>query len=272
MSPQSLLMAQAHPMFKFFEEDQRVFALKTVKSEDQETKAPTCKQYKADSWGLSRISQRDSNLDSIYSAPETGGKGVTAYIVDTGIYTEHVDFQGRAKFGFKSQSGPGWSDGDGNGHGTHVASTVGGLQWGVAKQVDLIAVKVLSDQGSGSNAGVIAGVDWATGQHKKNGGPSVANLSLGGGYSSALNAACTAAMKAGLFMVVAAGNENSDACDGSPSSATDVITVGATEAGLPAKPDVRSYFSNYGACVSIFAPGTDITAAWIGGSTNPDDL
>lgn len=107
----------------------------------------------------------------------------------------------------------------------------------------MIAVKVLSDQGSGSNAGVIAGVDWATGQHKKNGGPSVANLSLGGGYSSALNAACTAAMKAGLFMVVAAGNENSDACDGSPSSATDVITVGATEAGLftPSK-DSSNFF------------------------------
>jgi oryzin len=184
------------------------------------------------------------------------------YIIDTGILITHEDFQGRAQFGFKASSS--WSSDDKNGHGTHVASTVGGVTYGVAKKVTLVAVKVLGDDGCGTNAGVIAGVDWAYGSHQARGSKkSVANMSLGGGYSGALNTAVTSAMKGGLFMVVAAGNENADACNGSPSSAKDVITVGATEQGFPTG-DVRSYFSNYGVCVDIFAPGTEITAAWIG--------
>jgi subtilisin family serine protease len=183
-----------------------------------------------------------------------------AYIVDTGIYVEHEDFGGRAKFGFKSDNS--WSNTDGNGHGTHVASTTGGTTYGVAKSVDLIAVKVLSDQGSGPTSGVIAGVDWVTGQSKNQNKKVVANLSLGGAFSSAMNTACNGAVDAGIFMAVAAGNDNGNACSYSPASAAKVTTVGATDIS-----DRRSSFSNWGTCVDIFGPGTSITAAWIGSRT-----
>jgi len=216
----------------------------------------------APSWGLSRISQRRLNINNVYDEPQNQGVGVTAYIVDTGIYVEHDDFGGRAAFGYKADNS--WSNTDGNGHGTHVASTTGGTSYGVAKRVRLVAVKVLSDQGSGPTSGVIAGVDWVTGQAK--GDPTkkhVANLSLGGGFSTAMNTACNNAVtQGGVFMAVAAGNDNGNACSYSPASATEPASVGATDIG-----DRRSTFSNWGTCVDVFAPGTSITAAWIGSRT-----
>jgi subtilisin family serine protease len=191
---------------------------------------------------------------------------VVSYIVDTGIYLAHTDFEGRATFGFKAE--PGWSNTDGNGHGTHVASTAAGVQFGVAKQSSLVAVKVLSDQGSGSYAGVIAGCNWALDAYKTSRRPGVANLSLGGPKFQALNDALNSAVRQGLFVVVAAGNSNANACNDSPSSAEEVITVGSTDQ-TPAQPpkDIRSYFSSHGPCVDVFAPGSDITGAWIGSPT-----
>jgi subtilisin family serine protease len=228
----------------------------------------TCTQpVRVESWGLTRIAEVEPNLDDLYAYPTSGGEGVNAYIIDTGIYVQNNDFGGRAVFGWKAESD--WSNTDANGHGTHVASTTGGNDFGVAPLIDqIIAVKVLGDDGSGSNAGVIAGVDYAAAQYKSSGKKSVANLSLGGGVSTTLDDACDSAMEIGLVMVVAAGNDNANACNYSPARASQVITVGSTEqgpvSGGAAGGDVRSYFSNYGTCVDIFAPGSLITAAWIG--------
>lgn len=226
--------------------------------EDQVMSLSQCSTETNAGWGLVRVSQRAKiGSETSYKFPSHQGEGVTAYIIDTGIYVEHEDFEGRARFGYKSDSS--WKDTDGNGHGTHVSSTVGGKRYGVAKAVELIGVKVLSDAGSGSTAGVIAGVEWAAKDRSSHNRPSVGNMSLGGGKSLALNEACNAASEAGVLMVVAAGNENSDACNRSPASAENVVTTGAM-----AKTDTRSTFSNYGKCVDIFGPGTDILGAWIG--------
>jgi cerevisin len=263
MSPAQLVAVQKHPHFKYFEANQVAHALQHQGS---------CAQAHTDSWGLSRISEKATiSLDSNYLYPNQAGEGVTAYILDSGVYVEHSDFEGRAKFGWKAESS--WSSTDGNGHGTHVASTVAGKAFGVAKKASLVAVKVLGDDGSGSYDGVIKGVEYAIEQHKASGKKiSVANLSLGGPISRALNEILTAGMKLGLFTVVAAGNENQDACGTSPASAKDVITVGSTGTGPGVPPknapnDERSSFSNYGTCVDLFAPGSAITAAWIGSRT-----
>jgi serine protease len=252
LSAEALLSAQKHPLFKFYEEDGVMSIHQKYSCDNAATGAP--------SWGLSRISERDLKISNVYRQPNKRGVDVVAYIVDTGIYVDHEDFGGRASFGFKADNS--WSNTDGNGHGTHVASTTGGTTYGVAKEVELVAVKVLSDGGSGSTAGVIAGVDWVTGQAKGKTKKVVANLSLGGGFSSALNAACNGAVDSGIFMAVAAGNDNGNACSYSPASATKVTTVGATDIQ-----DRRSTFSNWGSCVDVFAPGTSITAAWIGSRT-----
>jgi len=223
--------------------------------------------YSVNTWGLTRIAEVQPDPDDLYAYPTSGGRGVDAYIIDTGIYNANVDFGGRAKFGYKAE--PGWSDEDRNGHGTHVASTTGGLRYGVAPLIDeLIGVKVLSDQGSGSWAGVIAGVDWAASQYQVRGKKAVANMSLGGGYMQAINDAVNGAMQLGLVMVVAAGNDNGDACNLSPASAEDVISVGSTTQGPePQSLDVRSSFSSFGTCLTLFAPGSEITAAWVGSPT-----
>jgi subtilisin family serine protease len=218
----------------------------------------------AGSWGLTRISQQKAvNPDGRYTFPDAAGKGVTVYVVDTGVYVDNVDFEGRATFGWKYEAS--WSSTDANGHGTHVASTVAGKFYGVAREAKIVGVKVLGDNGSGTNTGVIAGIDWAVSSILSLGQTGVINMSLGGGLSTALNAAVNAAVADNVVVVVAAGNENANACGGSPSSAADAITVGATEQDITK--DWRSVFSNYGTCVNIFAPGTSITAAWIGGTT-----
>jgi len=235
---------------------------------DQVMKASACSPPSdVFSWGLTRISQQDTvRPDDKYTFPTSAGEGVTAYVIDTGVYVSNVDFEGRATFGWKADNK--WTDADANGHGTHVSSTVAGVLYGVARKAKIVGVKVLGDDGRGSNTGVIAGVDWAVSQILAGKQVGVINMSLGGGFSSALNMAVNAAVAEGVVVVVAAGNENVDACSSSPASATDVITVGATEQGSsPGNKDWRSLFSNFGKCLDVFAPGTSITAAWIGGTT-----
>jgi len=262
LNQEQLLHWRQNPFVEFVEADRVVRAVTDDKIET------TCSDQDSNSWGQTRVAQTALNLDGSYAASSKAGAGVTAYIVDTGIYVAHNEFGGRATFGFKAE--PDWSDTDANGHGTHVASTVGGKIYGIAKQVSLVAVKVLGDDGSGSTAGVIAGIDYVAAQHQAKGNkPSTANLSLGGGFSSALNRAVGNAVSAGVTFVVAAGNEDDDACDYSPASSPAAITIGATDIGdlNGVELDVRSVFSNYGECVDLFAPGSLITGAWIGGPT-----
>ncbi|MGQ0839036.1 S8 family serine peptidase [Actinokineospora sp.] len=205
------------------------------------------------SWGLDRIDQRDLPLNSSYTYPNTA-TNVRAYVIDTGIRTTHQDFGGRAVFGTNTV-GDG-NNTDCNGHGTHVAGTLGGAAYGVAKGVALTAVKVLGCTGSGSFAGVVAGVDWVTGNHTS--GPAVANMSLGGaGTNITLENAIRASIADGVVYALAAGNSASDACNFTPARTPEAITVNNSQIT-----DARSSSSNFGTCTDIFAPGTNITSAW----------
>ncbi|HXI11566.1 MAG TPA: S8 family peptidase [Thermoanaerobaculia bacterium] len=210
-------------------------------------------------WGLDRIDQRDMPLNSSYTY-NTTATNVTAYIIDTGILATHNEFGGRVRSGYSAIADGGGSN-DCNGHGTHVAGTVGGSTWGVAKGVRLVAVRVLDCAGSGSNSGVIAGVDWVTADHAA-GAPAVANMSLGGGASSALDTAVNNSIADGVTYAVASGNSNVDACSSSPARVANAITVNSTT-----NTDARSSFSNFGTCTDIFAPGSNITSAWYTSTT-----
>ncbi|MGC5331707.1 S8 family peptidase [Micromonospora sp. DT62] len=204
------------------------------------------------SWGLDRIDQRALPLDSSYTYPNTASN-VHAYIIDTGIRFSHSDFGGRAVSGYDAVDG-GSAD-DCNGHGTHVAGTVGGSAYGVAKGVQLVGVRVLNCQGSGTNAGVIGGVDWVTANAVK---PAVANMSLGGGANASLDTAVRNSINSGVSYGLAAGNDSGgNACNTSPARTAEGITVGSTT-----NTDARSSFSNIGTCLDIFAPGSSITSAW----------
>lgn len=208
-------------------------------------------------WGLDRIDQRDRPLDTFYSYNATGA-GINAYILDTGIRTSHTEFGIRASVGFDSV-GDGRNGSDCNGHGTHVAGTVGGTTYGVAKSVNLIAVRVLNCQGSGTWSGVIAGIDWVTANHVK---PAVANMSLGGGANSSVDTAVQNSIAAGVTYVVAAGNSNANACNSSPARVPAALTIGATTST-----DAKASYSNFGSCVDLFAPGSSITSAWYTSNT-----
>ena len=208
-------------------------------------------------WGIDRIDQRSLPLSGTYTYNRTAS-GVHAYIIDTGILTTHTQFGGRIGNGYTAIS-DGRGVTDCNGHGTHVAGTVGGSTYGVAKGVTLHPVRVLGCTGSGSNSGVIAGMDWVAQNRTL---PAVANMSLGGGFSQATNDAVQRMVNAGVTVVVAAGNDNANACNYSPASAASAVTVGSTTSS-----DARSSFSNYGACLDIFAPGSSITSAWYTSTT-----
>jgi subtilisin family serine protease len=206
-------------------------------------------------WGLDRIDQRNRPLNAIYTFNWTGS-GVRAYVIDTGIRATHSQFGGRASNVFDAFGGSG---ADCNGHGTHVAGTIGGSTYGVAKSALLRGVRVLDCNGSGSNSGVIAGVDWVRTNHIA---PAVANMSLGGGASSALDTAVNNLSNAGVTIAVAAGNSNANACNSSPARAANAITVGSTTTT-----DARSSFSNFGTCLDLFAPGSGILSSWFSSDT-----
>ncbi|GBF08251.1 aqualysin 1 [Deinococcus aerius] len=243
LSAQNLAKLQADSRVKYIEQD-GVMRMSATQS--------------GATWGLDRIDQRNLPLDGNYTYSTTASN-VKVYIIDTGINTAHTAFGGRAVWGTNT-TGDG-NNSDCQGHGTHVAGTVGSSTWGVAKGVRLVAVKVLGCDGSGTNSGVIAGVNWAV--SNKGSSPAVANMSLGGGFSQAVNDAVNSAASRNLVMAVAAGNEKQNACNVSPASAASAITVGATT-----KTDSRDTgYSNYGSCLDIFAPGTGITSAWIGSTT-----
>ncbi|MER5466405.1 S8 family peptidase [Streptomyces sp. NPDC002668] len=208
-------------------------------------------------WGIDRIDQRNLPLSKTYTY-NTTASNVTAYIIDTGIRTSHSEFGGRASIGTDTVGG-GQNGQDCNGHGTHVAGTVGGKTYGVAKGVKLVAVRVLDCQGSGTTAGVIAGIDWVTANAKK---PAVANMSLGGSADAALDNAVKKSIGSGVSYAIAAGNGNflglpANACNYSPARVPEAITVGATD-----NTDRRASFSNYGTCLDLFAPGVNITSSW----------
>ncbi len=208
-------------------------------------------------WGLDRIDQRNLPLSTSYTYTATG-TGVRVYIVDTGILPTHTEFGTRASTGYDAIT-PTAPKADCNGHGTHVAGTIGGSMYGVAKGATLIGVRVLDCNGSGSNTGVIAGVDWVAANAIK---PAVANMSLGGGASTAIDNAVAGAISKGITFVVAAGNSNANACNYSPARAANAITVGAT-----GSTDARASYSNFGKCLDIFAPGSSITSAWYTSTT-----
>ncbi len=206
-------------------------------------------------WGLDRIDQRNLPLSATYTYNHTGS-GVRAYVIDTGIRTSHTQFGGRASAVFDAFGGNGQ---DCNGHGTHVAGTIAGSTYGVAKSAMPRAVRVLDCNGSGSTSGVISGVDWVRQNFIA---PAVANMSLGGGASSTMDTAVNNLANAGVPIAVAAGNSNTDACTSSPARAANAITVGSTTTS-----DSRSSFSNFGTCVDLFAPGSGILSAWFSSDT-----
>ena len=206
------------------------------------------------SWGLDRI---DGSADGTYTYPNEG-EGVTAYVLDTGVDFSHPSFEGRATSGYDFIDNDDDAS-DCQGHGTHVAGTVGSAEYGVAKSVDLVSVRVLDCQGSGEWSQIIAGIDWVA---QNANGPSIGNMSLGGGANDSVDRAVAGAISAGVQMAVAAGNDSSDACSTSPARVSSAVTLGSTDQG-----DGRSSFSNYGSCLDLFAPGGNINSTANGGGS-----
>jgi subtilisin family serine protease len=240
LSAQAASALARHPNVAYVEQD-RLFQIDATQTN------PT--------WGIDRIDERSLPLSGTYTYTASGA-GVRAYIIDTGIQASHSQFGSRASNVYDYAGGSG---NDCHGHGTHVAGTVGSSTYGVAKSAYLRGVRVLNCAGSGTTSAIVAGIDWVRANHVK---PAVANLSLGGGFSSALNTAVTNLANAGVFVAVAAGNSNANACNYSPASASVVTTVAASTSS-----DAKASYSNYGSCVDLYAPGSSITSTWINSST-----
>jgi subtilisin family serine protease len=239
----------------------RLAANPAVDYVEQDATVRTADTQSAPTWGLDRIDQPALPLSKTYTYRSAAN--VTAYVLDTGIRTSHTEFGGRASHGWDFIDKDATAQ-DCNGHGTHVAGTVGGRTYGVAKDVKLVGVRVLDCTGSGSYSAIIAGVDWVTTHAVK---PAVANMSIGGTLSSALNAAVSKSIASGVTYAVAAGNENKNACGYSPAATANAITVGATEST-----DARASFSNFGSCLDIFAPGAKITSAGYSSDTGTQTM
>ena len=223
---------------------------------DQVFKSNATTQTNA-TWGLDRSDQRNLPLNSTYNV-DGNAQGVPVYVVDTGVLASHQDFAGRVKAGYTAVS-DGKGTTDCNGHGTHVAGTIAGTKYGIAKSASIIPVRVLDCNGSRTTSTVIAGLDWVASQNPRN---AVVNLSLGGGTSTALDDAINRVVNKDIVVVVAAGNNNADACNYSPSRVPAAITVGATT-----NQDQRANYSNYGKCLDVFAPGSNITSDWYSSNT-----
>lgn len=234
--------AKLIPYIEYIEDDKSVQTFSLVR------------QYNPYLWNLPRISQSDSGGGAYYSYDSKAGLGVTAYVVDTGINVNHADFQGRAYLGASFVSGK--DSNDEHGHGTHCAGIIGGYKYGVAKKSILVAVRVLDADGSGKTSQVMAGINWVVQDCY---GKCIMLISSGGSYSSSLNTAINNAFNLGVLVVVASGNSNVDACNTSPASAAYAMSVGASDDS-----DDRAYYSNYGNCVDLYAPGSSITSAWLG--------
>ncbi|MFF5961657.1 S8 family peptidase [Streptomyces luteogriseus] len=228
----------ADPAVASVEQNQRVTLAAT------QTNAP---------WGLDRVDQASLPLSGTYTYPDSAGSGVTVYVIDTGVRITHQQISGRASHGYDAVDGDNNAS-DGNGHGTHVATTIAGTTYGVAKKAKIVGVRVLNNSGSGTTAGVIAGIDWVTQNHS---GPSVANMSLGGGASATLDTAVRNSIASGVTYAVAAGNSSTTASSSSPARVAEALTVGATTST-----DAKASYSNYGSALDIFAPGSSITAGW----------
>ncbi|KAJ9066300.1 proteinase B [Entomophthora muscae] len=241
LSRDVLKKIKAMPEVEAVEEDQ------VVKAFSRQSNAP---------WGLARLSSSGTisknSRDLVYTFDPSGGKGVDVYVIDTGINIKHPEFEGRAVWGANFIFGS--PNTDENGHGTHCAGTIASRAYGVAKSATVIAVKVLDAQGRGRNSQIITGIEWVI-RRKRRG--SVINMSLGSDWSAAINRAVRAAVRAGIVVSVAAGNDNADACNISPASELSVITVGASNVY-----DARASFSNWGRCLDVFAPGEDILSTW----------
>src|SRR5688572_15668696 len=235
LNEEALAEMRADPDVSYVEEDQTV-SITTTQS--------------GATWGIDRIDQRNRPLSGTYTYTATAS-AVRAYIIDTGIYTSHSQFGGRASNVYDAFGGSG---SDCNGHGTHVAGTIGSSTYGIAKAVKLRGVRVLNCSGSGTWSGIIAGMDWVRVNHIK---PAVANMSLGGGFSSSVNTAANNLSNAGVFVAVAAGNSNANSCNFSPASASNVTSVMSSTSS-----DAKSSFSNFGSCTHVYAPGSSITSAW----------
>ncbi|KOV98070.1 peptidase S8 [Streptomyces sp. NRRL B-1140] len=234
-------------------EARRLAADPAVASVEQNQRVTLAATQTSAPWGLDRIDQASLPLSGTYTYPDSAGSGVTVYVIDTGVRITHQQISGRASYGYDAVDGD-TDAADGNGHGTHVATTIAGSTYGVAKKAKIVGVRVLNNSGSGTTAGVIAGIDWVTRNHS---GPSVANMSLGGGASATLDTAVRNSIAGGVTYAVAAGNSSTSASSSSPARVAEAITVGATTST-----DAKASYSNYGSALDIFAPGSSITAGW----------